>query len=206
VTFTFDPEEHAYLLGGVPIPSVTQILRYHGHYPPYPAGPYRTRGRNVHAATWAYDDPDNFDVESIGSTIAPYLDSYKLGTAGAGFRWIAFEQSLYHSTLCYAGTPDRRGWRGDAPCILDIKSGDGPEANLQTAGYVCMALSCPLISDGWLKQAKRIGQYGVERYKIRLFSDGSKGKITEYDDPLDIDAWVGYVNCMRHETKGKRGT
>jgi hypothetical protein len=205
VTFTFDQDSHVYRLDGVKLPGVTEILEYHHLTPNFPSGPYRVRGQRVHQACELHDKGVRF---SVGGGIVGYLESYKRALQDSGFQWVGIEERLYHPTLCYAGTQDRRGWRLGKVCVADLKSGDtDEETGLQLAGYTLMDLTCPLVpQDEWLKQARRISQYSIERYKIRLFADGSKGKITQYEDPLDIDAWVGYVNTMRHELRGKRGT
>lgn len=73
-TFEFIEEGHKYLLEGVQIPSVTQVLPYNYN------GDFeyaRQKGIYVHKAIELYNK-DILDEDSLDPALIPYLDAYKL--------------------------------------------------------------------------------------------------------------------------------
>lgn len=194
----FDEEKHIYSVAGVAIPSVTEILKYHKAIP-FPAGPYKTRGRAVHRATQLWDEGN--DVK-VGDKVAGYLESYKAVMAEYKFKWEHVERRLWHKKLLYAGTLDREGFTcsGDH-CIADLKSGEtGDETELQVAGYELLKISW-----AWhdAECGRRSTTSGIRRFRIRLYEDGKPGKVTEYKNPLAIDAFIGYLSTYKWENRGK---
>ena len=184
---TFDEESHTYRLGSVVIPSVTQILKYMGLTPQYPAGPHRTRGKRVHEACCLVDN-GTIDEYEVGEDLVGYVDSYRAAIAKylPDVTWTHSEHRLLDAQRVVAGTIDRGGLLKGQPIIADIKSGDtGAETALQTAAYTWMLFPSPSIAKITL------------RFKIRLFADGSPGKLTEYTNPLDLSGWDGLVNFYK---------
>lgn len=182
----FDEEAHEYKVEGVRLPSVTEILDYHKLIPQYPVGPYRTRGRMVHRATQLLDE--GYEIV-VGEKIAGYVESYKLAMKAFRFQWTSCETRLWHPQLFYAGTIDRIGTIRGLPCIADIKSGEtGSETELQLAGYEILVRS----------------EEPMQRFRIRLFSDGKPGKVTLFTDDFALEAFVGYLNTYKWEKRGKR--
>lgn len=195
--FTFDEATHAYHLGGVRIPSVTEILEWARLTPVFPVGPYRVRGRAVHLATQAWDE--GLEIVKLGSQIAPYLESYKLVMADWDFEWNGIEIRGYHETLVYAGTPDRVGIRRSTgrPCVVDLKSGDTSEdeTGLQLAGYVMLIKNCAELQH---LLPKFISADDVDRYRIRLYKDGRKGDVIQYRKPGACAAFAGLVQAHKY--------
>lgn len=196
MNFTFEEEPHCYKLGSIVIPSTTEILAYWGITQTYPVGPYRVRGKQVHLATQLWDQ--GIEIERLGATIAPYLESYKLAMADWDFEWNGIEQRGYHQILTYAGTTDRVGKRRKTgiPCVADIKSGDTSEKELglQTAAYVMMIQNCPLLQH----LLPRCKPEEVERYRIRLYKNGRKGEVKQVNKPGAFAAFTGLVQAYKY--------
>ena len=194
-TLVLDEEAHEYRLNGAVLPGVTNVLKHHSLIPNFPSGPYKTRGKAIHTATQKWDE--GYDVKP-GAKIAGYLESYKKVLMEYRFEWLEIEDRRWHPTLLYAGTIDRygqligpEGIPVGNKCIADIKSGEtGDETDLQTAAYAMLIDPVHFRS--------------LDRYKIRLYEDGSAGKVTRYTNPFAFEAWVGYLNTYKWEQKGKK--
>jgi hypothetical protein len=190
---TFDEATHTYRIGSTVIASVTQILKYMGLTPDYPAGPYRTRGKRIHEACCLVDN-ETIDQYEIGGDLIGYVESYRgvMATALSGVSWRHSEHRALDSKRMVAGTIDRAGSLDGRPVVADIKSGDtGPETALQTAAYT------------WMLFPQDLAARNVLRLKIRLFADGKPGKLTEYTNPLDLSGWDGLVNFYKWKVAQK---
>ena len=189
--FEFDPETHVYKLGGVRIPSVTQILKDLCLVPDFPAGPYRMRGRAVHTICELWDRGVALDESQCGETTLGFLSAWKSVSREYGWTWDAIEERLFDPLLLVAGTLDRRGhWNGKR-LILDIKSGGGGrEVELQTAAYAQMAYpetACQAL-----------------RCKVEIHQDGTYNAPVFYDNWQDFTAWQGAVRLW--QWKQRKGT
>lgn len=135
----FIEEGHRYLLDGVEIPSVTQIIK-----PLYDFSgisqarlDYASeRGTAVHKAT-ELSDMDDLDEDALDPVIVPYLDAWKKFRFEMGVEIIGMEQQLYSTTHKYAGTFDRIAVIDGDSWLLDIKATASlsPAVGVQLAGY-----------------------------------------------------------------------
>lgn len=138
-TLQFEASTHTYTLGGVALPSVTQVLKLLDQYeavPPHVLEAAREFGTHVHLAT-ELDDRGVLDEATLDPALAPYLDGWRRFRRESGFKIEFVEHRVVHKKLRYAGTIDRicrdvRGRRG----VLDIKTGLVPKAvGPQVAAY-----------------------------------------------------------------------
>ena len=138
---TIDPESHGYRLDGLPIASVTAILKAAGLGGEYNAVPVeileaaKVRGRTVHRFCEQWDADHS---TPIPEAYAPYALAYCRFRTQTQFEQIEAEQPVYHPTLHYAGTPDWVGFVNGERAIVDIKTTsvmDHVITAVQTAGY-----------------------------------------------------------------------
>lgn len=120
LALTFDEADHAYTLGGVRIPSVTQVLSHGQDLSRIPAWT-ALRGTAFHLAT-EYDDAGDLDESSVDELVRPHLEAYR--------KWKAATKPVFTHTevrvwgeldgLKFAGTVDRVI---GAMTVADLKSG-----------------------------------------------------------------------------------
>lgn len=140
-TLTFDAAAHAYAVDGQPVPSVTQIIRDGGCFPPFTATAatqwHLELGTAVHTAV-QYHVEGRLDLDTVDDQVAPYLTAWECFRAAAGedYELLAAEARAYDAAYRYAGTPDQViRWKG-REAVLDLKTGTpAPWHALQTAAY-----------------------------------------------------------------------
>lgn len=165
-------------------PSVTQVL---GQVKPW-LGMFdrvstsalehaRQRGSQVHRATHYLDEGD-LDWDTVDPVIVPYLQAWERFKREKRFLPILMETLVYHPTYGYAGTFDRIGTAdcgdGTAPCMVDIKTGDGSMAGPQLAAYVEAwramqgdAFPGAVPRHRWTVQLHDTGRYSITEHKSR---------------------------------------
>lgn len=122
--FTFDEEKHVYTIGGVVVPSVTDICS------PITSGKYQigagvivnaaARGTRVHELCELYDYgamPDECEAELVG-----YVKAWATFTRDYRPSWTHIEHEMYSVEDMFAGTADRIGFIDKEPVIVDIKT------------------------------------------------------------------------------------
>lgn len=123
----FDAEAHAYTLGGVRIPSVTQVLSFGQDLSRIPRWTAE-RGTAFHLCT-ELDDIGDLDPESVDPLVQPHLKAYRGWRRIRRPHFIHTELKVWGEIdgLKYAGTIDRviddsaHGY--DGVRLIDIKSG-----------------------------------------------------------------------------------
>lgn len=183
---TFDPQAHEYRVGPRVLLSVTQILQRAGlidttWYTPESA----TRGRYVADATAMYDAGE-LDQDELDPALKPYVEAWAAFRLQAPFVIEQAEQPLHSEIYGFAGTPDRVGLMGGAPCVLDIKTG-APERwhALQLAAYSML-----------------IGIPGLQRFGLYLSADG-KWTSRRYSDPNDEQVFLSALALVNWKGNGK---
>lgn len=123
----FREEDHTYELGGVQLPSVTEILSpFSGNDKISPATLQHAahRGHLVHGYTELIDygvPPEDIDIVP---ELAGYVSAYLRFLRDWQPTWELIEQPV-HWGLAYAGTLDRYGKIDGKPVMVDIKSTSG---------------------------------------------------------------------------------
>ncbi len=137
----FDPEAHVYRMGGVRLPSVTQILEVLDLMSGVPYEQMRAAGEfgtNVHHACHLLDT-QQLDAKTLDPALRPYVESYARFLEDSQVVVIASESIEWHPEYLYAGGLDRKVLfpRLTVPSILDIKTSAGVPAHVgpQTAAY-----------------------------------------------------------------------
>lgn len=177
---TFDEAKHEYRFNGAVVPSVTQVLRPLMDLDHVDADLLRRAsefGTAVHLAC-ELSDLNQLDEAALDPALAPYLAGWRKFSREYGCVWDAIETRVYHPTLRYAGTLDRRGLVGGNLAYVDIKSGTAlyPSVGPQLAAYAT--------ADSGNPGARK-------RYAVRLFEDGYELK--EYTSPLDWPTFASLI-------------
>lgn len=186
---TFDPIKHEYRWNGAVVPSVTQILTPLtdlSFVDPDVLRRAQDFGTAVHYACELHDT-GRLDEDALDPELAPYLNGWRRFYAEHACVWDLVESRVYHPTLRYAGTLDRRGNVDGHPSIVDIKSGTSlyPSVGPQLAAYTHASSPTPA---------------AYRRYAVRLFPDGYELK--QYTSALDWPAFASLITlrnfCGQH--------
>lgn len=119
--FTFDEKEHLYLLDGVSLPSVTQILNSEGIIGGQNNnGWYMLKGKYLHQAIKLYLD-NNLDEDTLDPQLN--ITGFKKFLKDSGIKVKGYERPFYHPKYFYAGTPDLWGDMKGGLYLVDIKTG-----------------------------------------------------------------------------------
>jgi hypothetical protein len=201
--YVFDPREHAYTDGNRRIPSVTEIQRAVGMAedgPWFRDPTYRARGRAVHYATRLISRGE-FDESTTHPVICGYAAGFPQFLKDTGFVCCAWEVSLAHPKMGYAGTIDLLGYAEHFArdyYIVDVKTGSVPAGvGFQLAGYEPLATEGVLIENPDSDNAAWVEQIRAEnpRWKKRclnLREDGSYTFVSKaHGVSLDSPAWPG---------------
>jgi hypothetical protein len=187
----FHEPTHTYKINGLPVPSVTHILKVMNCVDTrWYTEEGRERGKAIDTLTELHDKGE-LDIEAAEIYCPQYI--------GYAKAWIAFRAEtrfvpaltqvmVGNARLGYAGTLDRRGSflnLGLATVLLDIKTG-APEwwHPLQTEGYrqCCIGVN--------VRGCVYLGRNG-------------KAKWVEHDDPADAAGWLSYLNAYNY--RGNKG-
>jgi len=165
--FSFDADSHQYLIGDVPVDSVTQLMQKFGIIDTrWYDIQSRIRGSYVHTATQYFDEND-LDIESLDDVVLPYVNAYvQFRRDLPSLEYIAIEKGLCDVNNKFAGTFDRLGKIGERIMLIDIKSGTMPKwVNIQLAGYkkliIANNIECPI--EFYCLLLKNNGSYKFER-------------------------------------------
>jgi hypothetical protein len=197
---TFDRETHVYAIDGIPIPSVTQILEEErfvdfSHIPSETLDQAKARGSYVHAVLHAHLEED-FDLEDTDPRFRGYVDSALAFLDGANLTPlrndagvpIAVEYRFWDRVRGFAGTMDYVAWDPDGVlAIHDWKTGEPTDvaAALQLAAYE-YGLRLTLFPDH---------KFPIRRRAIKLYRDGSPGRVESYTDVRDHGMFFTALSC-----------
>lgn len=195
--FQFVPETHTYLVGGRPIPSVTQILQSTGlvcydHIPEAILEHKAEIGTAAHAACHYFDEGD-LDLNSVHSEVLGYLQAWILFREQTGFVPRLMEQRgiAILNGMPYGYTLDREGEFQERETVFEIKCTAGVEISWgpQMAAYE----TALRLED---KKARR-------RVAVHLRKDGTYA-LLRYSDVWDyrVFEWALGVETWKRQ-KGK---
>lgn len=194
---TFDEATHVYRLGGVVVPSVTQLLEpirpdFAG-IPPAVLEAKRELGTAVHLAC-ELDDDDDLDEDSVPGAVAPYLAAWRRFKADTGAEVLANERKLVHTSLHYAGTLDRlvRVRAGDV-YLIDLKTSISMSAHfgVQLAGYQLL-----------LEVSDDLADVKLARKGLQLKNDGTY-RLAAYSNPNDTAAFRALLSIHHWKESNK---
>lgn len=192
----FDSAAHRYTVGGVWVPSVTQVLKPLYNFDginPEVLNAKAALGTAVHRACELLDADDLDEDSDAGRAalepIAGYLDGYKRFKADKRPVVLANEQRMFHPVHKYAGTIDRSYAMDGHVWDVDLKStvSMSPIVGLQTAAYTEL-----FRVNGRATTARR----GA----LQLFPDG-KYKLHEFRDPADFSVFLSLLTVQRFKER-----
>lgn len=121
--FVFDPENHIYTLGDIPLSGVTGIIKRAGLMGTfYGDATAMAVGSAIHEMTRLYDAKD-LDESSLDESLIGPLESWKAFRAEFKPKILEKEKPRYNRDYSFAGTPDRLIEVNGRQYVLDIKSG-----------------------------------------------------------------------------------
>ena len=139
----FEAETHSYYLGGVKVPSVTEIMARGGmfNFANVDEGVMeraKSFGSAIHLAC-QFSDLNCLDENLLDNNLLPYLNAWKKFKKDfkLEFEGENIERVVYSKRLQYAGTEDRKVKVSGKWWLLDIKSSAtlAPSTGVQLAGY-----------------------------------------------------------------------
>lgn len=187
-SFLFDEASHVYTLNGLPLPSVTTILKRCGLIDEtYYTQSATLRGKIVHSICHLYDE-NRLDMSSVDERLRGYLEAWIKFRSESGFIPSQSECPMYSKALWFAGTPDKIGLDPKDKAkkwLVDIKTGEIQKwIKYQTVGYEILCnektpytrLGVKLNDDGTYNrpvfmtdQRDRFGFYSLlNTYKIQM--------------------------------------
>ena len=184
----FEPTTHQYRVGGLVLPSVTQILKACGitrDYGPDPTA--RERGTYVHKMV-AADIYGDLDDKALAPEWLGWLESWRKAKRMLQIRdFLAVERIYGAVARGFAGTVDLIYGNGLAlPTICDFKTGEEEDWHkLQLAGYLRLV--------------------GVSHYRqnIYLRADGKLPKMTMHKSSArDLCDWDAIFRTFQLQHKG----
>lgn len=201
MSLVFRDSDHTYWLDGRELPGITRVLRDVGigdldQTDPriaYAAG----RGKAVHEAT-ALDDRGELDDASVDPVVRPYLDAWRRFRVESGFRPIVslIEVPLARAELGYAGTPDRCGWLGQLPVVLEIK------ATSQLHRRVGLQLGAQQMLAWTTEEFGAVVPNAVRRFAVRLCPDENPPyRLQEFKDPEDRHTFLAALRVWLWKQK-----
>lgn len=139
---TFDSDSHIYKLNGLPVPSVTQVLKSVGLIDDsWFTEASAWRGSVIHMVC-QLDNEGDLDEESVAPEVAGYLAALRAFKRDTCFVPELIERSLFSTLHHFAGTPDIIGKTFDGRhVVVDLKSGAIQKATrLQLSAYQILAV------------------------------------------------------------------
>lgn len=190
MSLTFNAERHEYRWLNKVVPSVTQVLQGLHSFANVPweiLAAACDRGSDVHAASHYYDD-DDLDEDQLHATqpqIWNYLQGYKRFLRDCEPNYTAIEEPVYHPTLRFAGTPDRRGeftYKRERikRSVIDIKTSE-------VAYPIAWEPQC-------IAYAHAANEPDARRFTLQLRDDPNGDyRLREWTDP---SAWPTFVSLL----------
>ena len=195
----FFEDGHRYVYRGLPLVSVTKVIRAGGLGPDYSTVPpavlaaAAARGRAVHAMVH-YDCEGTLDENTIDPAIAPYLQTWRRFLRESRYMPMLLETRVVHRGLRYAGCLDGGGLElsrtgAEWPVLMDLKTGEDEGAGEQTMAYAVALWK--LLEDeahGFnefpfqlyraLNRAKMIN-----RWTVKFIDEGRNYRLIQHRDP-----------------------
>ena len=202
INFRFNETNHEYTVGGVRVPSVTQILESAGlvDYRGIPAETLRyaaDRGTAVHLASVYYDEED-LDPDSLDFEVAKYLAAWRRFRQEHNFQIIESEQRHLGELhgLQFGMTVDRVVKIDGRLAILDLKCSSKVYGwcGVQTAGYA--------IGLGNGTVAARLATY--RRLVVQLKPDCTY-RLHEYSGSMDGEIFAAALKIAHWKIDSNRG-
>lgn len=193
----FDEATHTYLVDGVEVPSVTEILaplhRSYGKINQSVLDYAANRGRATHEALELID----YGAEpEISPEIIGYIRAYEEWSQIYRPNWVGIEQIVYSEDEGYAGTLDRIGTlNGTEFAVVDIKTSQPTKEAL--VSVCCQTFAYAM---AYTEQKGKADKYvaNIHRYGLFLKADGSFRfqDCEEYENKYGFSGAVVFCNLL----------
>ena len=180
---------------GILVPRVHDVLKQAGHLRDYSNPYYMERGRQAHLATELYDRGE-LDEETLGATLRPYLEAWKLFKKENSVEVLEIEKLVYCPLYGVGGRLDRALKIKNQKLLADIKTGE-PEkwTGIQLAAYQSLDChDCQKILEPYdlrvVVQLKDDGTFRVHDFSDDQHQDGWEGALATYQ-------WRRHFKCLK---------
>lgn len=190
----FDEPSHTYTVGGIVVPSVTQIIAPLYSFEGIPEAilnAKRDLGRAVHTAC-EYDDDGDLDEDTVSDQVRPYLEAYRAFRRDTGAEVVLNEQRLYNPKHRYAGTIDRRFLIARELWTVDLKT----TASMSPAVGVQLAAYDRLVEEAGERADSKMGA-------LQLKPDSSY-KLHPFSSPADFPVFLSLLNVYNWRAKNAK--
>ena len=166
----FEERKHIYLLDGVQIPSVTQLMKPLSDkvYGPVDIQTLENAARKGTIVHNAIDNYLEFEIEDIPEEHRGYFDAFLEWFENENPEVIATERKVYHKALRYAGTCDLLCMINGKLTLVDYKTSAAIQQMLypiQLEGYAKAWETHGIkVEDKIILHLKKDGKYAVHRY------------------------------------------
>lgn len=187
--FRLEQDPRRYMLGNRELAGVTTVLQEKGFIDlEWFTEASRVRGSYVHAACH-YLDEGKLDWKTVDPKLEGYVRAWERCKIELGIEtFIDIETPIYHETLLFAGTPDRRAVINRDTIVLDIKTSKPQDWHgLQTAAYDIL-----------------YGGYGLGRLGVYLAADGTY-RVHWYRDRQDKNIFLAALACYQWQKNRNKG-
>jgi len=184
----FEEATHTYILNGIVLPSVTQVIRDNrlsSDFAFVSAADMEMAwqlGHAVHVATH-YNDEGTLDGATVDPIVRPYLKAWQQFVADRRIRFVALEQRVADSVYQFCGTVDRIGVLIDNPTagelLIDLKTGSpaAAGANYQTAAYAHLVRSLPCVTRIAARWSVQLHPERAVPYTVTLYPKNTDWRI-----------------------------
>ena len=177
---TFEPVSHTYMLAGVTLPSVTQIInRVLGEkYASADACFHMAKGTEAHGLYALLATGADLSLYDYDQRLQPQVDAWRDWAAREKPEFMVPEWRMASAKLGYAGTIDLVCRLGGGVCILDYKATATKRDAIQLAAYLRLLKECKpelrvksicslqINENGW-----RYGQYLEKSEMVKAEAD-----------------------------------
>jgi hypothetical protein len=204
----FDAAQHAYTLHGMPVPSVTQVLKASGYIrldgiPAAVLEAARLRGQHVHELLH-YLLEDDLDPASVDPAYAGYVASARAYLDRNVARVLRCEMRVFSLRHHCAGMLDLLAVHRDGYAFIgDFKTGDPADvaADLQLSAYLAFLLEMRRDDEELAALLATAGGPVIARRSIRLFGDGRPAIETPYTDSRDFQIFLNALNVVHDQRR-----
>lgn len=201
-TFSFDPESHTYLVGGIPTPSCTGVLRSSGFVPPafLDQDMLERRselGREVHKACDLHNRGKEFTCDSA---VRGYLNSWieAKRMLALDLKLSEFQQIAEINGMMFGMQLDVLALLAHQEYVIELKIGPIlPHHALQLAGYAA-GLYHPRFETALARFRIR------KRLALQLNEHGLLAIVHRFEEKSDLDVFTSMLHSMHWKKKHEK--
>jgi len=186
-TTIFQEEGHQYLIDGVYVPSVTQVVEQLHNFTGPPATAAMERGTLIHKACELLI-LGVLDWTTVDNSIRPEVTTFAAWWGSANFKPLIVEGVVGSKQYQFAGRLDLFGVWKTGLALIDFKTGNEyPAYRFQTAG---LEIALKEMIDGPFPD---YAKPPIQRYCLYL--KGDKARPVRHEDPRDRSRFLAALTC-----------